>query len=196
MRRAPASRGSGGGSSIAPSAAALAAAAVTVLLGCSRPSDLREWRPTDHDGPPASPTSAPPGAPAETTPNGDESGIDASVVDVWRARCVRCHGPAGTGDGPDGSPLRAANLTDRTRLGRRTDAELRAVIRDGRGAMPGFGQDGPLLDGLVKLVRLIGRAPGPPSVAAPDAAAPDPSAAPGAPSPSATATPAIEAIAQ
>ncbi len=194
MRQAPASRVIGGGSSIAPGTAVFAAAAIAVLLGCSRAGDLREWRPTDHDGSPATSTSTPPGAAVERTSNGEELGIEASVVDVWRARCVRCHGPEGAGNGPDGAPLRAANLTDRTRLGRRTDAELRAVIRDGRGAMPGFGQEGPLLDDLVKLVRLIGRAPGPPAAAGPDAAVPDPSAAPRAPSPSATATRANEAI--
>jgi mono/diheme cytochrome c family protein len=150
----------------------LAALSGIALFACSNVGDLREWRPSDHDGEqPAEPADAPPDE-GDRAARSSAPATEDLVVDVWRARCARCHGSAGRGDGPEGRMMRAPNLTDPAVQAALTDEELRTLIRDGRGRMPGLGQEGPILDGLVQFVRRIGgRVPTAPAT---DEAAPGP----------------------
>lgn len=117
--------------------------------GCDRPpgTDLRQWTPIDHDR-------------AEETLGAQSKGRGAAKDDptaliemAWQARCTRCHGPYGRGDGPDGPTIKARDLTDEDWQSKVTDAELVTIIRNGKGKMPKF--DGPpaLVDGLVARIR-------------------------------------------
>ena len=59
----------------------------------------------------------------------------------WRENCEACHGATGEGDGPAAIAFNPPppDLTDPDLQASRTDDELLPVIRDGKGAMPGFG---------------------------------------------------------
>src|SRR5687768_15051576 len=52
--------------------------------------------------------------------------------------CGRCHGPDGRGGVAMGLPSAPPNLRDPKFQESRTDAQLRQVIVDGKGAMPAF----------------------------------------------------------
>ncbi len=74
--------------------------------------------------------------------------------------CARCHGPAGKGDGVASAlqKEKPPDLTDRARIGVRTDGELYwSVTRGVRPVMPDFQTklDGPRRWGLVWLLRDI-----------------------------------------
>jgi len=60
--------------------------------------------------------------------------------EVFERQCVACHGKEGKGDGPAAQAFtpRPADLTNPERMGELTDAELREMISEGKGAMPGF----------------------------------------------------------
>lgn len=53
-------------------------------------------------------------------------------------RCAVCHGPDGSGRGPNGTRLGGRNLTDARWLARQEEGNLVATVLGGRGAMPGF----------------------------------------------------------
>jgi mono/diheme cytochrome c family protein len=59
---------------------------------------------------------------------------------IYKNQCVACHGKKGKGDGPAAVALnpRPSNLTDAGRMQELTDDELRKVIAEGTGSMPGF----------------------------------------------------------
>lgn len=99
--------------------------------------ELREWRPEDHQPPPA------------VAPEGQGEGSEGSadvqkraVVALWAMRCASCHGAEGRGDGP-GRPPGAAipDLTQPALQAERTDAQLAETILRGRGMMPAFGDE-------------------------------------------------------
>lgn len=78
--------------------------------------------------------------------------------------CFLCHGMSGKGDGPLASKLKVppADLTDNTRVGKRTDAELFGIIQGGKhtlvtDAMPKWGKviPGPQIEALVAYVRFL-----------------------------------------
>lgn len=78
--------------------------------------------------------------------------------------CYLCHGMSGKGDGPLASKLKVppADLTDNTRVGKRTDAELFGIIQGGKhtlvtDAMPKWGKviPGPQIEALVAYVRFL-----------------------------------------
>lgn len=120
-----------------------------LFAGCDRPpgTSLREWTPDDHDR-------AEEERGAQRGPRGSTKDDPTALVEMtWQARCTRCHGPYGRGDGPDGPKLKARDLTNAGWQSKVTDAELAAIIRDGKGEMPKF--DGPpaLVEGLVARIR-------------------------------------------
>ncbi|HVL65800.1 MAG TPA: c-type cytochrome [Vicinamibacterales bacterium] len=60
---------------------------------------------------------------------------------LYKAKCARCHGPAGLGDGPDADPeLTDMNLTEPKRAGRNPDGVVFYKVLNGRGRpkMPAF----------------------------------------------------------
>jgi mono/diheme cytochrome c family protein len=65
---------------------------------------------------------------------------------VFESKCQRCHGPQGTGDGPDGDPEhKPADLTDASRASRNPDGVMFYKIWNGRKdpKMPAFKTDLP-----------------------------------------------------
>lgn len=124
------------------------------LLAClgacdSRPA-LREWQPSDHQPPP---TVAPEGQGTGST--GAEDDIDPNAraaLALWGQKCASCHGDSGRGDGTSRPP--GARPPDLTVKSARTDAELHAIIKGGRGMMPAFGDQ--LTDlGITALVQHV-----------------------------------------
>lgn len=67
---------------------------------------------------------------------------DSSGAVLYKRHCEACHGEKGEGDGRAAVAFNPppANLTDRERMERLSDEELRKVISQGRRAMPRFEQ--------------------------------------------------------
>lgn len=121
--------------------------AAGMLAGCDRaPSGAREWKASDHE----QSEQAQQGAPAASSVD-----TDATLVEVaWQQNCARCHGAEGRGDGPEGSMVRAADLTRPEWQDRVSDEALLATIRNGRGQMPAFASlPDSVAKGLVARVR-------------------------------------------
>lgn len=137
------------------------ACALSAALGAcnSPPSDLREWRPEDHDhttNPGAAQVAG--GPDAGPSPELAQAGLDEVTLIAWRQNCVRCHGVLGRGDGPQGRMFNATDLTNSAFQTRVTDEAIAAVIKQGRGAMPPFALPDATIASLVRLVRLLGKA--------------------------------------
>lgn len=120
-----------------------------------RPSDLREWRPSDHDH-----TDNPSNNQVQVDPNDAGAPAPAGLEDVtivaWQQNCTQCHGELGRGDGPRGPMLKATNLSDPAWQNARTDEQIAAAIKLGRGQMPSFSQLPDMtIAKLVKLVRMM-----------------------------------------
>jgi len=140
-----------------------------VVLGCGRTrADLREWRPTDHEH-----TSEPSRRQVDVSDGGSQMlrahGLDEVIIAAWRTHCVRCHGVAGRGDGPEAQRWHPRDLGAADWQRSVTDADMQKVIATGKGAMPATNLPETTLSGLVRLVRLM---------AEPGAAGPRPTAQP------------------
>src|SRR5262245_37327630 len=93
----------------------VALVSLVLLAGCNTsPSDLREWRASDHDH-----TSEPNNTgQVEVQPDGGSDpalaqvGLDEVTLVAWQQNCTRCHGTIGRGDGPQGASMRATDLTN------------------------------------------------------------------------------------
>jgi mono/diheme cytochrome c family protein len=94
---------------------------------------------------------APACRPQKATP---DSGFDGAAL--YATACVKCHGPSGHADTPEGRAAGARDLT-RDEARRMSDAEIAHQITVGRGKMPAFG--GALSEGeveaLVQYVRKL-----------------------------------------
>lgn len=117
---------------------------------------LKVWTKDDHhsrdDDHPAAPT----GTASATGRVKDTSANDAQLIDItWRQQCVGCHGPLGHGDGPMGPMLRAPDLGRTDWQSSTSDAEMAAIIRNGRNRMPRFDFPDPVLKGLVARIRSL-----------------------------------------
>jgi cytochrome c oxidase cbb3-type subunit 3 len=125
-------------------------------LACNeRPSDLRPWRPTDHDH-----TDNPGSNQVQVDPNDAGApavpGLEDVTIVAWQQNCTQCHGQLGRGDGPRGPMVKATNLSDPTWQNGRTDEQIAAAIKLGRGQMPSFSQlPDVTIAKLVKLVRMM-----------------------------------------
>jgi len=123
-----------------------------MVAGCRR-TPSREWRADDHDEEPGSGAQVPGVAPSAAASAGD----DALAETTWRSTCAACHGMVGRGDGPSGPMVKAPDLTAKDFLGARSDAQLAAVIRGGKGKMPAFPQLPPsVVSALVRRIREAG----------------------------------------
>lgn len=123
-------------------------------MGCDRPpsKDIREWTPQDHDridetsriGQGAQPGSAPKNDPK-------------ALIDLaWQAQCSGCHGATGKGDGPNAAMFKPPDLTREEWQARASDAEIAAVIKNGKGKMPKFeALDDVIVQGLVARIRSL-----------------------------------------
>jgi mono/diheme cytochrome c family protein len=127
-----------------------------LALACDSRRELREWQPSDHQPPPAV---APEGQ-ASAAEEGDPEARAAAAL--WGMRCASCHGAGGRGDGA-GRPPGAAlpDMSNPAYRSARSDEELHAIIKNGRGLMPAFGTQ--LSDlgiaAIVKHVRSLSSAP-------------------------------------
>lgn len=124
-----------------------------LLSACSKsPSDIREWRPSDHDH-----TDNPNAAQADLTDGGRTSGtgFDEVALMAWRTNCVPCHGLVGRGDGPKGPAVKARNLADPEWQASVSDAQIAESIRNGKGQMPKLNLPESTVTQLVKVVRLL-----------------------------------------
>lgn len=131
-------------------AAGLLTVASVALIACDpAPNDVREWAPSDHDQPPATPGAANPRAGTTARP-----GAEIDLVQLaWDKSCSTCHGARGRGDGPQGPMLRAPDLGRIDWQDRVSDAEIADTIRKGRNKMPAFDLPPQVLQGLVVRIR-------------------------------------------
>lgn len=126
------------------------------LFACDQPpsaDSLREWTPADH----RSADDDKLAAARQAAPAGSSRGDDvAQLVDLtWRQQCSQCHGPMGKGDGQMGPMLHASDLTDAAWQGKTSDAEIAAIIKNGKDKMPSFDLPDPVLQGLVARIRQL-----------------------------------------
>ncbi len=160
-------------------------------LACNeRPSDAREWRPSDHDH-----TENPGNDQVQVDPKDAGApavpGLEDVTIVAWQQNCTQCHGQLGRGDGPRGPMLKATNLSDPAWQSSVTDQQIGATIKLGKGAMPSFKLPDVTIANLVRLVRMmnVARLEAHAQAAASAAsAAPSASAAKPAPKPSPSAT--------
>jgi mono/diheme cytochrome c family protein len=130
-------------------------ATALLVFACDRaPSDLREWRTSDHDH-----TSNPNATQVEVKPDAGNplaaQGVDEVTIVTWKENCAKCHGTVGAGDGPQGPMTHARDLTSPEWQAATSDAVIAQSIRDGRGRMPAFKLPDSTLASLVRLVRLF-----------------------------------------
>ncbi len=69
--------------------------------------------------------------------------------------CNTCHGPMGHGDGPQGSLVKAPDLTRPDWQAKVTDEEIAARIRSGKGLMPPNDLPDSTIKGLVARIRAL-----------------------------------------
>ena len=65
--------------------------------------------------------------------------VAQEAADIYKDRCLACHGETGKGDTPVGTALHSPDLSDAKRMTRIADARLTEVIIKGSKNMPGFG---------------------------------------------------------
>jgi mono/diheme cytochrome c family protein len=61
---------------------------------------------------------------------------------VYADKCLKCHGEKGKGDGPEAADLekKPADYTDKAKMGKFTDEDLKKVTREGKKPMAAFGK--------------------------------------------------------
>ena len=81
-----------------------------------------------------------------------------SPASTYKTSCASCHGPDGRGSAV-GKSLHAADFHS-AQVQQQSDAQLAAVVAEGRGNMPAFGTrlSKDQIDALVKYIRTLGKA--------------------------------------
>jgi mono/diheme cytochrome c family protein len=70
-------------------------------------------------------------------------------ADIYKAKCLMCHGPDGMANNPAGKALKAVSFKDPAVI-KASDAELFAAVKNGKGKMPA--ENGKLTDDQIKTV--------------------------------------------
>jgi hypothetical protein len=86
-------------------------------------------------------------------------GRSERMDNLYAQRCYSCHGPSGHGDGPIAASLPVLPPDFRDTVERRSTAEIRRIIAEGRGTMPAFQpamRPSEITD-MVQMVRLLSR---------------------------------------
>ena len=73
----------------------------------------------------------------------------SSGADIYKAKCLMCHGPDGLANNPAGKALKAVSFKDPAVI-KASDAELFAAVKNGKGKMPA--ENGKLTDDQIKTV--------------------------------------------
>ena len=120
------------------------------LSACDRaPEPTGEWTAADHEHTEQAGQAAPP-------PDGAKIDPQAQLAEAaWAQTCASCHGPAGRGDGPNGSLVKAPDLTRADWQAKVTDDEIAVRIRSGKGLMPPNDLPDSTIRGLVARIRSL-----------------------------------------
>ena len=135
----------------------MACFASLAAVACEQPPDadsLKEWGPGDHHSADDDKLNAG----AQASPSRGPKGTDDTpqlVELTWRQQCVQCHGGMGKGDGQMGPMLQAPDLTRQEWQAKVTDADMAAVIKNGKNKMPKFDVPDPVIVGLVARIRSL-----------------------------------------
>jgi mono/diheme cytochrome c family protein len=124
-----------------------------LLAACERPPSpdaIPEWSPADHDR--AEENAKLQAAPAGSARTAAQQ-TTALVEAAWKSQCLRCHGPTGRGDGPEGPMNQTPDLTRGEWQAKLSDADIAAAIRVGKNKMPKFDLPDPVTTGLVARIR-------------------------------------------
>lgn len=129
---------------------------IFAVTACDRPPDPSgEWSPFDHEhqSPQANGQQAPP-------PNVDggsqKPNVQMQLIETaWRQTCATCHGVVGHGDGPQGSLVKAPDLTREDWQAKVTDEEIAVRIKSGKGLMPPNDLPESTIRGLVARIRAL-----------------------------------------
>ncbi len=66
------------------------------------------------------------------------AGLAADGAAVYKAKCASCHAADGSGSSPMGKKMGLRDLGSAD-VQKQTDAQLTAILKDGKGKMPGYG---------------------------------------------------------
>lgn len=136
----------------------LAVAVVVSLLGCSKKrTDIREWRPTDHDqeNEPGTAEQAAVAPHSAIAASGSSPAPDraADGRKIWESLCASCHGQLGPNGRPGRPLVGVRDLSDRSWQASVRDEDIQRTIQSGRGRMPAFRLSQPSVEAVTTLIR-------------------------------------------
>jgi mono/diheme cytochrome c family protein len=91
---------------------------------------------------------------------GQAAGEDAAAsASVYKAKCLACHAPDGSGNTPVGKSLKSADLRS-AEVQKKSDADLAQTVAEGKGNMPAFkpSLSDDEIHAVVAYVRTLGKA--------------------------------------
>jgi cytochrome c oxidase cbb3-type subunit 3 len=121
------------------------------------PTDLREWKPDDHDRSDEQPKGRTQQARAPAQPQASAAASANPMLTLveatWKTQCTPCHGLLGHGDGPQGPMVHAPDLTLPDWQNKTTDQQIAQTISTGKNRMPKFDFPPEVVSGLVARIR-------------------------------------------